>query len=52
MYSGAEYCDLGIALFILSAVITRLSEKKDESAEEIKEENETEETVKAESDKE
>ena len=52
IYSGAEYCDLGIALFILSAVITRLSEKKNESAEETEEENETEDAVKAESDKE
>ncbi len=52
VYSSAEYCDLGIALFILSAVITRLSDKKEEAPEESEEENETEETVKAESDKE
>ena len=28
-YSSAEYCDIGIALFIISAVLTRITDKKD-----------------------
>ena len=51
--SGAEYCDLGIALFIVSAVITRLGNKEENAESETNEEEaETEETVEAQTDKE
>lgn len=35
-YSSAEYCDIGIALFIIAAVLTRITDKKElpETAEE------------------